>query len=595
MKRWGLPLALLILSVQVLSINFIWATELRPQEITFKMPDSLSLMNSPYEFSATSSSGLQAQILSTSPLVCEVVKSTLLLKSMGDCVLVATEPGDSTYAAAPKITKKVKVVDFPQIDQPISTKIVGGESILISEAPWQVALISSNASSNFGGQFCGGSIIDSRWILTAAHCLVKNNTVSDIRSFGVLVGSASLSTLSLSALNSVAEIIVHPNWNSNTLDSDIALIRLVQPLNFIANAIQPISINQSELVAGRGALISGWGNTAQQPSWNPINSYPSQLQGGIVYARSNASCLSYFAIFNSQKMLCAGATVNGYFEVDACDGDSGGPLAIFDNNQWKLAGLTSFGRGCAWNDPSVYTKVSYFAPWISSNIGTVQAPLTIANTVLTGTVGTPITLSTSGGSGSGAVSYATTGTGCSISTTTLSATAATTCVVTATKAASTGFLVATSATKSFTLTLSISRANAVRAAASYLRSSAFSRSGLIKQLLFEGYSNDDVIYAVDAQQADWRANAVRAAASYLRSSAFSRSGLIKQLLFEGYSNDDVVYAVDAQKADWRANAVRAAASYLRSSAFSRSGLIKQLLFEGYSQDDAEFAVTSAGL
>ena len=71
--------------------------------------------------------------------------------------------------------------------------------------------------------------------------------------------------------------------------------------------------------------------------------------------------------------------------------------------------------------------------------------------------------------------------------------------------------------------------------------------------------------------------------------------MIKQLQFEGYANDDVVYAVDAQQADWRANAVRAAASYLRSSAFSRSSLIKQLLFEGYSQADAEFAVTSVGL
>jgi len=84
-----------------------------------------------------------------------------------------------------------------------------------------------------------------------------------------------------------------------------------------------------------------------------------------------------------------------------------------------------------------------------------QATLTIANTVLTGTVGTAITLSTSGGSGTGTVSYATTGTGCSVSGTSLTATAATTCVVTATKAASTGYLVATSATKSFVFSLAL--------------------------------------------------------------------------------------------------------------------------------------------
>jgi len=92
-----------------------------------------------------------------------------------------------------------------------------------------------------------------------------------------------------------------------------------------------------------------------------------------------------------------------------------------------------------------------------------------------------------------------------------------------------------------------------------------------------------------------RANAVKAAASYLRSSAFSRSGLIKQLAYEGYSNEDAVFAVDAQQADWRANAVKAAASYLRSSAFSRSGLINQLMYEGYSLADSEYAATAAGL
>jgi hypothetical protein len=92
-----------------------------------------------------------------------------------------------------------------------------------------------------------------------------------------------------------------------------------------------------------------------------------------------------------------------------------------------------------------------------------------------------------------------------------------------------------------------------------------------------------------------RANAVLKAASYLRSSGYSRSGLIKQLLYEGFSNDDAIYAVDAQKTDWRVNAVRKATSYLRSSGYSRSGLIKQLLYEGFSLADSEFAATSVGL
>lgn len=141
----------------------------------------------------------------------------------------------------------------------------------------------------------------------------------------------------------------------------------------------------------------------------------------------------------------------------------------------------------------------------------------------------------------------------------------------------------------------ISQRNASRQAASYLRSSAFSRSGLIEQLEFEGFSLADATYGTDAQKADWNAQAVKKAASYLRTSAFSRTGLIKQLEFEGFSNSESVFGVDGQKADWKEQASKMAASYLKTSGFSRSGLISQLLFEGFTQAEAEYGANSAGL
>jgi hypothetical protein len=141
----------------------------------------------------------------------------------------------------------------------------------------------------------------------------------------------------------------------------------------------------------------------------------------------------------------------------------------------------------------------------------------------------------------------------------------------------------------------VSQSNARKKAASYLRSSSFSRSGLIKQLQFEGFSNSDASYGTDAQNADWRAQAVLKAASYLRSSSFSRSGLIRQLEFEGFSSAEAVHGVDANPIDWNQQAALKAASYLRSSAFSRSGLINQLLFEGFTQSQAEYGVSTTGL
>jgi len=154
---------------------------------------------------------------------------------------------------------------------------------------------------------------------------------------------------------------------------------------------------------------------------------------------------------------------------------------------------------------------------------------------------------------------------------------------------------ATTTTTTTISSITVSQSQASRSAASYLRAMGFSRSGLIKQLQYEGFSLSDATYGADAQNANWSAQAVRVGASYLRSSSFSRSGLIRQLEYEGFSYSDAVYGTDAQNADWFAQAAKTAASYLRSSSFSRSGLINQLLYEGFSQAQAEYGASSVGL
>jgi len=90
-------------------------------------------------------------------------------------------------------------------------------------------------------------------------------------------------------------------------------------------------------------------------------------------------------------------------------------------------------------------------------------------------------------------------------------------------------------------------------------------------------------------------NALESAENYLSLSPFSRSGLIKQLVFEDYSTSDATYAVDHVDADWNAQAAKAAKNYLDLSSFSHSGLVKQLTFEGYTQSQAEYGVRQAGL
>lgn len=105
----------------------------------------------------------------------------------------------------------------------------------------------------------------------------------------------------------------------------------------------------------------------------------------------------------------------------------------------------------------------------------------------------------------------------------------------------------------------------------------------------------DAEKAAAAKESVSQKNAVRSGESYLTYMAFSRSGLISQLEFEGYSTADATYAVDKINPDWNKQAAKSAKEYLEFSGFSRSGLIDQLKFEGYTNEQAVYGVTEAGL
>jgi hypothetical protein len=146
------------------------------------------------------------------------------------------------------------------------------------------------------------------------------------------------------------------------------------------------------------------------------------------------------------------------------------------------------------------------------------------------------------------------------------------------------------------------QSNAIDSAESYLRFSSFSRSSLIDQLEFEGFSSADATFAVDTVSPDWFEQAAKSAESYLDFSSFSRQGLIDQLEFEGFTTEEATYGADqvglsnsggsgsSGETVSQANAVESAEGYLRFSSFSRTGLIEQLEFEGYSNSDAVYAV-----
>jgi len=88
-------------------------------------------------------------------------------------------------------------------------------------------------------------------------------------------------------------------------------------------------------------------------------------------------------------------------------------------------------------------------------------------------------------------------------------------------------------------------------------------------------------------------NAIRSAQQYLEISAFSRSGLIDQLEYEGFSTEDATFAVDSLNVDWNEQAARSAEQYLEMTSFSLSGLIDQLVYEGFTHAQAEYGANAA--
>jgi hypothetical protein len=112
---------------------------------------------------------------------------------------------------------------------------------------------------------------------------------------------------------------------------------------------------------------------------------------------------------------------------------------------------------------------------------------------------------------------------------------------------------------------------------------------VVKEVKKEAPKKEEPKFSISQQ------NAIKQAENYIESMPFSEKGLINQLVFEGYSQEDAIFAVKNIQVDWRYQAVRHAKQYLESMPFSKSGLIEQLIYEGYSKEDATYAASQVGL
>ncbi|XP_006037749.1 chymotrypsin-C-like [Alligator sinensis] len=236
---------------------------------------------------------------------------------------------------------------------PLVSRVVGGEDARPHSWPWQISL--QYTRNGAWHHTCGGSLIATNWVMTAAHCISKSNT------YRVVLGKQNLRQEEPgSVVAAVEKIIVHEKWNSLFIINDIALIKLAEhvvPSETIRLACLPPA---GELLPQSfPCYVTGWGRLS---TGGPL---PDILQQGLMPIVDHATCTQadWWGSTVKTTMVCAGG--NGI--IAGCNGDSGGPLNCESGDTWEVHGITSFVSSLGCNTPkkpTVFTRVSAFIDWI---------------------------------------------------------------------------------------------------------------------------------------------------------------------------------------------------------------------------------------
>ncbi|XP_062552411.1 trypsin-7-like [Armigeres subalbatus] len=247
---------------------------------------------------------------------------------------------------ATTITFLLIAFSFPQ--WVTSGKIVGGYVDFIQNVPYTVSLIKPNS-----GHFCGGTLISSEWVVTAAHCVYKVSPDDlDVR-----IGSSFRSKGGV--IREVQQVIVSERYYPTlSMDYDVAVLKLKQRVSNIFDSINWVRMadSNSKYYAGMLCLVSGWGKTKDPNQSN------NQIKSAMVeYIETNTCRRLLQPSVITERMICAGGQRD-----DACQGDSGGPLVCAG----LLVGIVSWGKGCGnLKSPGVYTYVPEVRNWIYEKTG----------------------------------------------------------------------------------------------------------------------------------------------------------------------------------------------------------------------------------
>lgn len=239
-------------------------------------------------------------------------------------------------------------------------RIVGGNQTDVTTWPSTVALLSHGTADDITSQFCGGTLIASRWVLTAAHC-TRGKTASQI---DAVTGRSDMNTSTGQRIQ-VQAIHEHPSYSPGDEDSDLALLYLsgasTQPAMGLVSQNDP----EGRTADGTQGITVGWGDTVSGSGAGSV--VLRQVMVPII-PTATANAADWYNGAVTANMFAAGYAAG---TKDSCQGDSGGPYMVPDGGSgWILAGAVSWGEGCADpKRPGIYTRLSKFRTWIDGKTG----------------------------------------------------------------------------------------------------------------------------------------------------------------------------------------------------------------------------------
>uniref|UniRef100_A0A336M1S9 CSON008723 protein n=1 Tax=Culicoides sonorensis TaxID=179676 RepID=A0A336M1S9_CULSO len=235
-------------------------------------------------------------------------------------------------------------------------RIVGGLEAVPGQFPFQAALFVAATGGNY---FCGGTIINNEYILTAAHC------VDEALSVEVVLGAHNVRENESSQKIyevPITNIKVHEQWNPSQIINDIALLKVLTPIVY-NDRIRPITLPRRK---------DRDNSFAQEVCLSTSTGISPVLRFVETQIITNSACGTYFPGVIKSSNICA----SGRGGKSVCSGDSGGPLTVEDEGQTKQVGVTSFviALGCSVGFPHAYTRVTEYLDWIEANSNVVIEP-----------------------------------------------------------------------------------------------------------------------------------------------------------------------------------------------------------------------------